>query len=308
VLRKVRTFSLRVKKSGFSTALRYFFHKYYYKFLLSRTNLNKERIIETNGCKLALIPNDLGISAELALFKIHEPLHTKLLIKKLDSGMVCVEVGANIGYYALLESKLVGESGKVICIEPSPINFQYLTKNIKLQNLKNLEVHNLACGEKDGIIKFLVSNHSNWSRVMNKNEKIETDDLTKIIDIPIKKLDTFLKEKNELKIDLIRMDIEGYEFNAMKGMIETIEKHSPMLVIEFHNELLGVNKTKDLLNQLKNKNYVIDYVVDRDLDVPLVGTQKDIKKISFEKLDKMLDQNDTFRAFTLFLSNSNRKS
>ena len=89
-------------------------------------------VVQVNGYKLSVIPNDTGISSELLMFKTHEPLTTKLISKKLTSGMICLDIGSNIGYYALLEHKLVGKEGKVIAIEPSPLNFQYLQKNIKL--------------------------------------------------------------------------------------------------------------------------------------------------------------------------------
>jgi hypothetical protein len=72
---------------------------------------------------MLLIPNDKGISSELLLFRTHEPLSTKIL-KKLLEHMTCIDIGSNIGYYALLERKIVGEKGKV--------NQSFLLKFIKV--------------------------------------------------------------------------------------------------------------------------------------------------------------------------------
>ncbi len=88
---------------------------------LKKRKLNlSNKIIEVNGYKLALVPNDEGISTELALFNVHEPLTTKILKTNLKTGMVCLDIGSNIGYFVSLESNIVGDSGKIYAIEPSP--------------------------------------------------------------------------------------------------------------------------------------------------------------------------------------------
>ena len=144
-LRMFNTFNKRRKIDGFVPTIKYFFYKYYFNYKVSHLDLTQENIVKVNGSKMSLLPNDRGISAELMLFKKHEPLHTKLLSRELKSGMVCVDIGSNIGYFALLESKLVGKKGKVISIEPSPPNFKCLEKNVKFQNTSNIEPYNFAC-------------------------------------------------------------------------------------------------------------------------------------------------------------------
>ena len=103
----------------------------FYKYIrIKKRNLDlSNKIVFVNGYKMSLLPNDDGISTELALFNIHEPLNTQLIAKNLNKGMICFDIGANIGYYTLLESKIIGDSGKIIAIEPSPLNFQQLKKN-----------------------------------------------------------------------------------------------------------------------------------------------------------------------------------
>lgn len=86
--------------------------------------------------------------------------------------MVCLDIGANIGYYTLLESKIVGKNGRVIAIEPSPVNFPQLQKNIKIQDASNIEAHQLAGGNINGKINFLLDKHSNLSRIVSEDEVI----------------------------------------------------------------------------------------------------------------------------------------
>ena len=82
--------------------------------------------------------NDAGISRELALLGVHEPIATRLLNQQIKSGMRVIEIGANIGYYTLIAANLVGESGKIYAIEPEPANYALLTKNVEVNGYKNV--------------------------------------------------------------------------------------------------------------------------------------------------------------------------
>jgi len=210
------------RKYGLFTALRFMRSYYYGKSKERKLDLSKEHVVDVNGYKLNLIPNDRGISLELLKFNSHEPLSTELISNELQKGMTCLDVGGNIGYYTLLESQRVGENGKVICIEPSPLNFRYLKKNLEIQNTSNVESHNFACGDIDGEINFLISKNSNTCRTIPKEEPIPEGE--KIITVPIKKLDTFLEENPLSKIDFLRTDVEGYELQVFEGAQKTIKK------------------------------------------------------------------------------------
>ena len=110
------------KNYGISKAVRVLLH-YGYVVTKKRAKNPEDLIVDVNGYKLAVIPDDLGISSELMMFKTHEPLTTKLLSKELKKGMTCLDVGGKIADDSLLESNIVGDEGKVIAIEPSPPNY-----------------------------------------------------------------------------------------------------------------------------------------------------------------------------------------
>jgi FkbM family methyltransferase len=268
-------------------------------------NIHKEHTLEINGYKLSTIPNDIGISSELLTFKTHEPLSTILLKETIDKGMTCLDIGANIGYYALLEKKLVGETGQVIAVEPSPINFNYLKKNFKINSsgFDNFELHNFAFSSNDGETNFLVNERSNLSKIA---EKSQYSGIREIIKIPKRSLDSFITEKGIEKIDLIRMDVEGHENEILSGAILVIKKHRPLLYIETHKGLLGLEKTIEFLKFLQNMGYESKYFIAREMDLPLIGTRKDIKKTSIAELLERLSNDMLPNCFHLLLENKTK--
>jgi len=288
------------KKYGLIKAIKYFYSWYYGQYKQKGIDLGKERIIDVkNGCKLHLIPNDPGISLELTRFGIHEPVTTEIVKEKIKPGMVCLDCGGNIGYYATLESNLVGKEGRVIAIEPSPLNVEYLKKNLELQQQDNFEVHNLACGNENGDITFVVHKISNMCRIANEGET-ESDD-KKFVKIPMRKLDTFLEEKTLDRLDLLRMDIEGSELKLFEGARKTISKFKPMIQIEFHPGKLGPENTRKVLNFFQDEGYEFTTFMIGYLDTPLVGTKRDIKNYKINDLLTMIDNDTHPRNILLFI-------
>jgi len=294
------------KYYGITKAFRVLLH-YAYVAMKKKSNANtKDLIVNVNGYKLAVIPGDLGISSELLMFQIHEPLTTKLLSRELKKGMTCLDVGGNIGYYTMLESKIVGDNGKVIAIEPSPPNFKYLKKNLDMQESSNVKAYNFAAGDKDGEVNFLVYKESNGSFTIPDGEK--TDLPGDIIRVPSKQLDSFLDEISIDKVDFVRMDVEGYESHIIKGMKKTIEKFKPMFQIEVHSSLLGKKGTEEFLREFQSAGYEAKYYVPRDIDLPIIGSMRDIKHFSIDELLDMLEKDTLSHFFNLYLENKKKTS
>ena len=260
---------------------------------------SNQLIVDVNEYKLEVIPGDLGISSELIMFKTHEPLTTKLLSKELKKGMICLDVGGNIGYYTLFESKIVGKDGKVIAIEPSPPNFQHLKKNLEIQDSANVDAYNFAAGDIDGDVNFLIYRESNGSFTIPDGET--TDLPGELIKVKAKRLDTFLDELNIDHVDFVRMDVEGYESHIIDGMVNTIKKSKPMFQIEVHVTLLGIDGTKKFLKKFQDYGYEAKYYVPRDIDLPIIGTMDDVKYHTIDTLLKMLDDNTISHFFNLCL-------
>jgi FkbM family methyltransferase len=293
------------KRYGLSKGIRAFVHYGYVGIKKPLLKPNQQNILTVNGCKLEIIPGDpLGTSAELLMFKTHEPISTKLVSKLIKKGMTCLDIGANIGYYVLLESKLIGEKGNIIAIEPSPENFEYLQKNIKLQNTTKIQALNIAAGNREGKIRFLVyENASNSGMVIPDGAEQKWPG--KIIEVPVKTIDSLLKEVNVKTIDFLRMDVEGYEFHIFEGMQETLKQSKPIIQIEVHKSIMGDETTKKWFKMLQNLGYEVKYYIPREIDTPMIGTLNDVKNYILDELISMLENKLLPSFFMLSLINKN---
>jgi FkbM family methyltransferase len=270
-----------------------------FNFIMILTPLpNKEEIIlTTSGIKLYVIPYDRGISRELKIFKTHEPLSTKILIKelvrlkKLLSKVTFIDIGSNIGYYALIAAKHLNRSGTVICIEPIRRNFEYLLRNIKLNKAKNVKTANVALSDIIELGKMTIDGGSNWAYLSNNGtdlgERYET--------VVVTTGDNFFCSLK--KVDLIRMDVEGHEYNIVKGCYKLIKKYRPSLLIEIHPSLLGERKLRELLSLFKDLGYRVKYFIPRNIDVRFVASDNLVEEVGIKKLIS----NPPHQTFTLYL-------
>jgi FkbM family methyltransferase len=247
----------------------------------------------------------MGISSELLLFKTHEPLSTEVLKGELKKGMICLCVGANIGYYALLERKLVGEEGTVIAIEPSPLNYSYLKYNLQQNGFADVPTFNCAFSSHDGTLPFLMNSSSNLSSLIKANEPSSNG---RIINVCTRSLDSFAEQYKLGKLDFLSMDVEGCESEIFHGGWRTIEMFKPALFIEVHKDSLGPKLTFKFLKDLQNYGYEVKYYIPRELDIPLIGNMTDVKEIKLARLLEMLSDGSLPDCFHLYLVQSGVKN
>jgi len=118
---------------------------------------------------------------------------------------------------------IVGEKGKVFCFEPDKINFQHLKKNTA--SLKNIELFNNAVSDKKDVIKVYKS------KLLNLDHRTyPVDDYESIEEINAVSIDELIAEQRLSKVDIIKIDIQGYELFAFKAMMNVL-KTNPYLKI-----------------------------------------------------------------------------
>jgi FkbM family methyltransferase len=141
------------------------------------------------------------------------------------AGQTVIDVGAHIGYYTVQCARLIGEQGTVIAIEPDPRNFALLMRNLRLNKLSNVIALNMALGAINGVIPFLLSDDPANSRC---GEGF-------IYKVKIQRLDDVLMELGINDVDWIKIDIEGYETEVIRGAINTFKSNKKLrLIMEVH--------------------------------------------------------------------------
>lgn len=186
---------------------------------------------------LAHLPPDLGgssfvcdlhdtISREVCFTGRYEPQETQLALRLLGPGMVVADVGANWGYFTLVCAHLVGRIGRVIALEPHPRLASMLAENVAGNRLSQVEVLRVAAGATSvstGESKAFVGfdeRGGNWG-VSRAAQGAEVPDF----ESQVVALDALLDDRQAGRIDLVKIDIEGAEAEAIRGMAAGLERH-----------------------------------------------------------------------------------
>ena len=214
-----------------------------YDFLF-RHLWSSQEIVNIQGSKMYINVNDQDKSMRktfqaYALNLTHEERTTELFKKMVKEGDTIVDIGANIGYFTLLSAKLVGKKGKIYAFEPEPKNYNYLLKNIELNNIGNTVLATQkAISDKTGKTKLYICEHDTGHHTINQPEGIKsykpnTGNKESFIEIDTVTLDDFLKDKNRL-VNVVKIDAEGAEMLVILGMDKTIRQNQDIkLFVEF---------------------------------------------------------------------------
>lgn len=151
-----------------------------------------------------------------------------LIKKHVKAGDTVLDIGANIGFYAELLSNFVGEKGKVHCFEPDATNFKHL-KN-RCQHLPNVYINHKAVSHKTEVIKIYTSKQLNVDHRTYKPDVYDQE-----IDIDAVSIDDYFLSKNLAlpEINFIKMDIQGFEMSAVKGMAQILQSSNLKMLSEF---------------------------------------------------------------------------
>jgi FkbM family methyltransferase len=220
--------------------------------------------ISFRGKKFDLHPSLAGLSEEMLMFGIHEPLGTSLYLESLSPGDHVLDVGANIGYFPLVASQAIGPSGRLLGFEPSPDVFEILKHNVQQASATNVEVFPWAIGAKNEIAQFHQSEVPNWGSLIRDEALLPT----RSIDVEVKRVDDVVKKFAGFHPTVLRMDVEGGELMVLAGAQEVLREYKPSLFIEVHTFALGWEAVRTALVGLRDLGYSSGVVIERTWDQP----------------------------------------
>jgi len=173
-------------------------------------------------------------------------------------GDTILDIGAHIGIFATITSKIIGSKGKIFAFEPTPNTFSVLNQTVRINSLKNvIQPVNQAMGIDTGLATFFISD----SEADNGNSLIsyKVDRKLNGVKVFVNTIDNFVAVAKFKKIDFIKIDVEGAEYDTLRGGIEVFKKHRPYFILAIHPEPIAKkgDKLEDIYDLLLQLNYKI---------------------------------------------------
>jgi FkbM family methyltransferase len=160
--------------------------------------------------------------------------------------MVVYDLGAHVGFYTLLFSRLVGPAGVVYAFEPVPRNISYLMRHLRVNRATNVRVQEFAVTRQTGTVSFDSSSGVSTGRVVS----CATSETSRV---PAVSLDDFIYARGHEAPDLIKMDVEGGETEVLAGMSRLLAERPPVLLVSVH----GSNQWRECMVALASAGYAL---------------------------------------------------
>ncbi len=212
---------------------------------------------DRHGLLMKLHPYYL-IDREIIAFGAYELPLQKFIANNIRPGMICMDVGANMGAMALHLALRVGDVGKVYAFEPVPANVQRLREHAARNSfIDQLEIVESALSDVDGTLELLIAPATHVNQGMGSLVEIEHRDLTSKINVQVQRLDSFCEQRALTELDFIKVDIQGAEPLFLAGARRTLKELRPRMVMEVAPSSLtaGGFNSKDLLAHMESLGY-----------------------------------------------------
>jgi len=224
---------------------------------LAKTYRDNVELVHLPSFSLFASSDDLAVGKHVVLGRSYDPKIAAVLSRHVKPGMTVVDIGAKIGYLTMLLASLVTPSCLVVAVEPNPENIKLLEASRRVNGFDHVLIIQAAAGRRAALLGLHVS-YSNGTTGELPSALVA---MFEAHPVPCFALDTILPHGRS--IDLVKIDTEGAEFNALIGLSETIDRDHPMIVSEFSpGALPGTSHCSgpDYLRYLIAKGYRIGVI------------------------------------------------
>ena len=184
-----------------------------------------------SGLRLIIPADDLSLTPDLALYNSWEMPLTRFLLNNVKPGQVAVDAGAHVGYFTVILAGLVGDTGQVHAFEPNPDVYPWLVDNVSINYFsKQVTLNQVGVYSKSGSATLhTYSRYSGTSTIQQPSVQRYRVDEVNGAEIRHVRLDEYLHDVD--MIHMIKMDIEGSEFQAFMGLGQMLHEHRVQTVV-----------------------------------------------------------------------------
>lgn len=176
------------------------------------------------------------LTSQEYLLGTYEPYMQEAFMKFVKGGATVYDVGAHSGYHSLFSSMLVGPNGRVVAFEPNPLNRASIDKQLSMNPGARVVVSSYALSDRCGLSAFDTSHSSSQGRLSHQGD----------LNVEVRQLDFLITHEGFPAPDVIKIDVEGYEEQVLRGGMRTIEKYRPVILCD-RNDDTTFPMVRDLL-------------------------------------------------------------
>jgi len=215
-----------------------------------------EVLVETAfGHLMTLIASDRSITPHMIRHGYYDLGITSLLRRLLKPGMVYVDVGANVGVYAVLAAGCVGSTGSVVAIEANPRTALLLEDNLALNGFDaRSRTLMVAASDRDGqMIMYEFARHAGSHTLVAAVADYGVEKYAEAVNqitVPARRLTELFAENNVHAADILKIDIEGFELQALRGAEDFLRMAKPTLIVEWSPNMMTVASSQELYEML----------------------------------------------------------
>lgn len=186
-------------------------------------------LVESYGWLMFVDKTDVGVAPSLIYNGTFDPFETLVFRSLLKPGMTVMDIGANVGYFSLIASSVVGPSGKIFAFEPQPRMFRLLKANLRINGCMNVEPIKCAITAAPGSVRLFVDGSNQGAHSLASGNLIKRG---MTLDVAADSVDHFLASRN-VSVDLFKIDTQGAEGLITQGARNAFSRPGTKIIMEF---------------------------------------------------------------------------